>query len=59
MPQGLRRFHHTGQSHFITFTCYHRLAKLDTGVVCPAGGLEVQQRWLWRTEVLVFGGAQL
>jgi len=31
MPQGLRRFHHTGQSHFITFTCYHRLPKLDTG----------------------------
>jgi putative transposase len=31
MPQGLRCFHHTGQPHFITFTCYHRLPKLDTG----------------------------
>ena len=24
MPWGLVRFHHTGQSHFITFCCYHR-----------------------------------
>lgn len=24
MPAGLRRYHHSGQSHFITFTCYHR-----------------------------------
>ena len=24
MPWGLRRFHHTKQSHFLTFSCYHR-----------------------------------
>jgi len=24
MPSGLRRYHHTGQAHFLTFTCYHR-----------------------------------
>ena len=24
MPWGLTRFQHTGQSHFITFCCYHR-----------------------------------
>jgi putative transposase len=24
MPRGLTRFHHSGQSHFITFCCYHR-----------------------------------
>jgi len=24
MPSGLRRYHHSGQSHFVTFTCYHR-----------------------------------
>jgi putative transposase len=24
MPYGLRRYHRSGQSHFITFTCYHR-----------------------------------
>jgi putative transposase len=28
MPSGLKRFHHTGQSHFVTFTCYHRLPHL-------------------------------
>ena len=24
MPWGLKRFHHTGHSHFVTFGCYHR-----------------------------------
>ncbi len=24
MPRGLRRFHDSGQSHFITFSCYRR-----------------------------------
>jgi len=24
MPSGLRRFHQSGQSHFVTFCCYHR-----------------------------------
>ena len=24
MPRGLRRFHQSGQSHFLTFSCYHR-----------------------------------
>lgn len=24
MPWGLTRFHHSGQTHFITFSCYHR-----------------------------------
>ena len=24
MPRGLRRFQNTGQSHFVTFCCYHR-----------------------------------
>jgi putative transposase len=24
MPSGLKRFHESGQSHFITFCCYHR-----------------------------------
>ncbi len=23
MPNGLRRYHESGQSHFITLTCYH------------------------------------
>ena len=24
MPHGLRRYHHSGQSHFVTFSCYRR-----------------------------------
>ncbi len=24
MPRGLRRFHESGQSHFVTFSCYRR-----------------------------------
>ena len=24
MPSGLRRYHHSGQSHFLTFSCYRR-----------------------------------
>jgi putative transposase len=27
MPNGLKRFHQSRQSHFITFTCYRRLPK--------------------------------
>jgi len=28
MPWGLRRFHESGQSHFVTFGCYHRRPSL-------------------------------
>lgn len=30
MPWGLTRFHHSGQSHFVTFCCYHRRPLLTT-----------------------------
>jgi len=30
MPWGLTRFHHSGQSHFVTFCCYHRHRLLAT-----------------------------
>ena len=29
MPDGLRRYHHSGQSHFVTFSCYHHFALLE------------------------------
>ena len=29
MPDGLKRLHHSGQAHFITFSCYHRLPLLS------------------------------
>ena len=31
MPWGLTRFQHSGQSHFVTFCCYHRRPLLTTG----------------------------
>src|SRR5450631_2152676 len=30
MPWGLTRFHQSGQSHFVTFCCYHRRRLLTT-----------------------------
>ncbi len=30
MPWGLTRFQHSGQSHFVTFCCYHRRRVLTT-----------------------------
>jgi hypothetical protein len=30
MPSGLRRYHHSGQSHFLTFSCYHREARFQS-----------------------------
>jgi putative transposase len=34
MPSDLRRFHHSGQSHFVTFTCYKRRPHLDGAKIC-------------------------
>ena len=34
MPQGLKRLHQSGQSHFITFSCYHRRPKLTNPEAC-------------------------
>ena len=30
MPHGLKRFQQSGQSHFVTFTCYHRRCGFDS-----------------------------
>jgi len=32
MPWGLKRFQNTGQSHFVTFCCYHRSPMFGDGV---------------------------
>jgi hypothetical protein len=34
MPWGLRRLHHSGQSHFVTFCCYHRRRSFTTDARC-------------------------
>jgi putative transposase len=33
MPWGLKRYHESGQTHFVTWTCYHRRPLLDSAVV--------------------------
>ena len=46
MPYGLRRFHHSGQSHFVTFSCYHHFVLLDTAKLrdIVVGALEHARR---------------
>src|SRR5437870_875153 len=34
MPWGLTRFHHSGQSHFVRFCCYHRRRLFTTDESC-------------------------
>ncbi len=34
MTRGLRRFHQSRQSHFLTFSCYHRQPKFNAPEVC-------------------------
>ena len=34
MPSGLRRFHESRQSHFITFSCYYRQANFLSPETC-------------------------
>jgi putative transposase len=36
MPSGLKRLHHSGQSHFVTFTCYKRRTHLEGAETCQA-----------------------
>jgi putative transposase len=34
MPHGLKRFHESRQSHFVTFSCYHRQPNFKSPEVC-------------------------
>jgi putative transposase len=43
MPQGLHRFHHSAQSHFLTFSCYHRQPKFDTPDTCDLFVLTLEE----------------
>lgn len=47
MPWSLQRFHHTGQLHFVTFSCYRRAALLNTPEARAAfeGSLERVRKW--------------
>jgi putative transposase len=34
MPRGLVRFQQSGEFHFLTFSCYRRVAYLQAGAAC-------------------------
>lgn len=34
MPHGLRRFQQSSQSHFVTFTCFHRRSSFNSPELC-------------------------
>ena len=34
MPRDLKRFHESGQSHFVTFSCYRRRPNFDSAAAC-------------------------
>jgi putative transposase len=55
MPSGLTRFHHTGQSHFVTFSCYHRLPFLTDEKTCEAFVIALERaRKLYQFQVYAF-----
>jgi putative transposase len=54
MPDGLKRLHHSGQSHFLTFSCYHRLPLLAQMRMQDAFLLALEQTRR-RFQVHVFG----
>jgi len=43
MPWGLKRFQHTGQSHFVTFCCYHRHPSFTTAESRRVFGLALER----------------
>ena len=51
MPQNLRRYHESGQSHFVTFSCYHRrpkFASADAYDLFPVCLEEMRRRFRMR-----------
>ena len=54
MPRGLRRYHESGHSHFVTFSCYRRQANFSRGEIYDLfpGCLERMRR---RFEMRVYG----
>jgi putative transposase len=54
MPYGLKRFQQSAQSHFVTFTCYHR----QRGFSSPAARdlfIEVLERMRCRFALCIYG----
>ena len=54
MPRGLRRYQESGQSHFVTFSCYRRQANFRSGEVCDLFP-ECLERMRRRFDMCVYG----
>jgi len=54
MPRGLKRFQQSRQSHFVTFTCYHRRPNFDSPAVYDLF-LEILERTRCRFGLCVYG----
>ena len=54
MPDGLKRFHNSAQSHFVTFTCYHRRRGFDSPEVYDLF-VQVLERMRCRYGLYIFG----
>jgi putative transposase len=54
MPWGLKRFQEARQVHFLTFSCYHRQAKLADSTVC-ATFVEALERVRQSYQLCVYG----
>jgi putative transposase len=54
MPHGLRRLQQSGQSHFVTFTCYHRRPGLVSACACDLF-MEVLESMRRRFALRVYG----
>ena len=54
MPHGLRRLQQSGQSHFVTFTCYHRRPGFASACACDLF-MEVLENMRRRFAMRVYG----
>jgi hypothetical protein len=46
MPRGLIRYEHTGNFHFLTFSCYHRLQHLGAAYATHClGVVQIESQW--------------
>ena len=54
MPAGLRRFHESRQSHFVTFSCFHRQAKFISPKPCDLF-VECLERMRHRYSMPIYG----
>ena len=54
MPHGLKRFQQSAQSHFVTFTCYHRRRRFDSPAVYDLF-LDVLEQMRCRFALRIYG----